>query len=74
MGRLGEPDDIAMGCIYLTSDESSYMTGAELVIDGGYTAGSSVDAMAGAFSSERQYEEALAERRLARQEFKRLTA
>lgn len=38
MGRLGEPMDIAYGVLYLASDESKYMTGAELVIDGGYTA------------------------------------
>ena len=38
MGRIGEPDDIAYGVLYLASDESGFMTGAELVIDGGYTA------------------------------------
>lgn len=38
IGRLGEPEDIAMGALYLASDESSFVTGAELVIDGGYTA------------------------------------
>lgn len=38
IGRLGEPDDIAYGVLYLASDESKFMTGAELVIDGGYTA------------------------------------
>jgi NAD(P)-dependent dehydrogenase (short-subunit alcohol dehydrogenase family) len=38
LGRLGEPDDIAWGCVYLASDESRFITGAELVIDGGYTA------------------------------------
>ena len=38
MGAMGEPIDIANGCLYLASDESKYMTGAELVIDGGYTA------------------------------------
>ena len=38
MGTMGEPIDIANGCLYLASDESKYMTGAELVIDGGYTA------------------------------------
>jgi NAD(P)-dependent dehydrogenase (short-subunit alcohol dehydrogenase family) len=35
---LGEPDDIAYGVLYLASDESKFVTGAELVIDGGYTA------------------------------------
>jgi len=38
LGRLGEPDDIAFGILYLASDESKFMTGSELVIDGGYTA------------------------------------
>ena len=38
IGHLGEPDDIGYGVVYLASDESKYMTGSELVIDGGYTA------------------------------------
>jgi NAD(P)-dependent dehydrogenase (short-subunit alcohol dehydrogenase family) len=38
MGHVGEPEDIAYGVLYLASDESKFMTGAELVIDGGYTA------------------------------------
>ena len=38
MGRLGLPDDIAYGCLYLASDESAWVTGTELVIDGGETA------------------------------------
>ena len=37
-GRLGRPEDIAYGVLYLASDESSFVTGAELVIDGGITA------------------------------------
>lgn len=35
LGRLGEPEDIAYGAVYLASDESSWMTAHELVIDGG---------------------------------------
>ena len=38
IGRIGEPEDVAYGILYLASDESSFVTGSELVIDGGYTA------------------------------------
>jgi len=38
VGHIGEPDDVAYGILYLASDESSFVTGSELVIDGGYTA------------------------------------
>ena len=38
MGRLALPADIAWGIVYLASDESSFVTGSELVIDGGLTA------------------------------------
>lgn len=38
LGRFGKPIDIAMGCLYLASDEASWVTGTELVIDGGMTA------------------------------------
>jgi NAD(P)-dependent dehydrogenase (short-subunit alcohol dehydrogenase family) len=38
IGHIGEPDDIAYGVLYLASDESKFVTGSELVIDGGYTA------------------------------------
>ena len=38
MGRIGESEDVAKGVLFLASDESSYMTGSELVIDGGITA------------------------------------
>jgi NAD(P)-dependent dehydrogenase (short-subunit alcohol dehydrogenase family) len=37
LGHMGEPDDIAWGAVYLASDESRFVTGSELVIDGGYT-------------------------------------
>ena len=36
--RIGTPEDIAYGVLYLASDESSYVTGTELIIDGGFTA------------------------------------
>lgn len=35
LGRMGSPEDIANGILYLASDEASYVTGSELVIDGG---------------------------------------
>ena len=38
LGRMGTPEDIAAGILYLASDESSFVTGSELVIDGGMTA------------------------------------
>lgn len=38
LGRRGEPEDVAYGVLFLASDESSFMTGSELVIDGGWTA------------------------------------
>jgi NAD(P)-dependent dehydrogenase (short-subunit alcohol dehydrogenase family) len=36
--RVGQPDDIANGVLYLASDESRFMTGAELKLDGGISA------------------------------------
>jgi NAD(P)-dependent dehydrogenase (short-subunit alcohol dehydrogenase family) len=38
LGRVGVPEDIAMGVLYLASDESRFMTGAELKLDGGISA------------------------------------
>ena len=38
LGRVGTVEDVAYGAIFLASEESSFMTGAELVIDGGFTA------------------------------------
>ena len=38
IGRVGEPEDIAHGILYLASDESTFVTGSELVIDGGHIA------------------------------------
>jgi NAD(P)-dependent dehydrogenase (short-subunit alcohol dehydrogenase family) len=38
MGQIGEPNDVAYGILYLASDESKFMTGAEIIIDGGISA------------------------------------
>ncbi len=38
LGRLAEPEEVARAALYLASDEAAYMTGAELVLDGGFSA------------------------------------
>jgi NAD(P)-dependent dehydrogenase (short-subunit alcohol dehydrogenase family) len=38
VGHVGQPEDIAYGVLYLASDEARFVTGTELVIDGGFTA------------------------------------
>jgi NAD(P)-dependent dehydrogenase (short-subunit alcohol dehydrogenase family) len=38
IGSMGEPDDVAYGVLFLASDEAKFVTGSQLVIDGGYTA------------------------------------
>jgi NAD(P)-dependent dehydrogenase (short-subunit alcohol dehydrogenase family) len=38
LGRYGTPEEIALGVVYLASDEAAYVTGSELVLDGGWTA------------------------------------
>jgi NAD(P)-dependent dehydrogenase (short-subunit alcohol dehydrogenase family) len=38
IGHLGEPEDVALAILYLASDEAKFVTGSDLVVDGGYTA------------------------------------
>jgi NAD(P)-dependent dehydrogenase (short-subunit alcohol dehydrogenase family) len=37
MGRVGKPEEIAYAALYLASDEASYVTGSNLLVDGGMT-------------------------------------
>lgn len=43
LGRLGEPEDVAQAVVFLASDESSWITGQAIAVDGGFTAGHAVD-------------------------------
>jgi len=38
MGRWGQPEEIAYGCVFLASDEAKFVTGIDLAIDGGMSA------------------------------------
>ena len=38
LGRLGRPEEVAQAVLFLASDESSFITGSELLIDGGWVA------------------------------------
>jgi NAD(P)-dependent dehydrogenase (short-subunit alcohol dehydrogenase family) len=39
IGRMGKPEEIAAAVLYLVSDEAAFITGTELIIDGGWSAG-----------------------------------
>jgi len=39
LGRLGKPEEVAAAALFMVSDEAAYMTGACVVLDGGYTLG-----------------------------------
>ncbi len=38
LGKIGEPEDVAWAAVWLASDESKYVTGAVIPVDGGWTA------------------------------------
>lgn len=46
LGKMGDPEDVAYAALFLASDEAKFITGAELVIDGGILAGSAANAQA----------------------------
>ena len=45
MGRIGMPEDIAGAVGYLLSDDAGYVTGAEIAVDGGWTAGPTMNTL-----------------------------